>query len=80
MILCEERRIVMDVNQRSFAEAEGFRRQEKVTRRERLLAEMERAVPWARLLALIVPAYPVAGNGLRPYPLTTMLRIHLMQQ
>lgn len=25
----------MDVNQRSFAEAEGFRRQEKVTRRER---------------------------------------------
>jgi transposase, IS5 family len=80
MILCEERGIIMDVKQRSFAEAEGFRRQEKVTRRERFLAEMERAVPWARLLALIVPAYPVAGNGRRPYPLTTMLRIHLMQQ
>ena len=23
--------------------------------------------------------YPVAGNGRRPYPLATMLRVHLMQ-
>ena len=68
------------MEQRSFAEVGGFRRQEKVTRRERFLEEMERVIPWKRLEARIAPAYPVAGNGRRPYPLATMLRIHLMQQ
>lgn len=68
------------MEQRSFAEVDGFRRQEKVTRRERFLEEMERVMPWQRLEARITPAYPVAGNGRRPYPLATMLRIHLMQQ
>jgi len=37
------------MEQRSFAEARGFRRQEKVTRRERFLEEMERVMPWQRL-------------------------------
>jgi IS5 family transposase len=68
------------MQQRSFAEVGGFRRQEKVTRRERFLEEMERVMPWKRLEARIAPVYPVAGNGRRPYPLATMLRIHLMQQ
>jgi IS5 family transposase len=28
---------------------------------------------------VIEPFYPVGGNGRRPYPLSTMLRVHLMQ-
>lgn len=51
----------------------------KQTRRERFLAEMDQVVPWAGLLGLIEPFYPKAGGGRRPYPLETMLRIHLLQ-
>ena len=40
---------------------------------------MERVVPWKSLLDLIDPFYPVAGRGRHPYPLETMLRVHLMQ-
>ena len=65
--------------QRSFAEFDGFRRQNKLTRRAAMLAEMEKIVPWQRFEALIEPHYPKPGNGRRPYPLPTMLRIHLMQ-
>ncbi|WP_139829897.1 IS5 family transposase, partial [Klebsiella pneumoniae] len=36
-------------------------------------------VPWAGLLELIEPFYPKAGGGRKPYPLETMLRIHLLQ-
>ncbi len=32
------------------------------------------------MLEVIEPVYPKAGNGRRPYPLDTMLRIHCMQQ
>jgi len=35
----------------------------KVTRRKRFLAEMEAAIPWARLVALVAPHYPVSGRG-----------------
>ncbi len=31
------------------------------------------------MTAVIEPFYPKAGNGRRPYPLETMLRIHCMQ-
>lgn len=31
------------------------------------------------LLKLIEPFYPIAGRGRHPYPLDTMLRVHLMQ-
>ncbi|AHZ78270.1 Mobile element protein [Pseudomonas putida] len=51
----------------------------KQTRRERFLAEMDQVVPWAGLLELIEPFYPKAGGGRKPYPLETMLRIHLLQ-
>jgi IS5 family transposase len=40
---------------------------------------MELVVPWKSLLSLIEPCYPVAGRGRHPYPLETMLRVHLMQ-
>lgn len=32
------------------------------------------------MLAVIEPVYPKSGNGRRPYPLETMLRIHCIQQ
>src|SRR5262249_35105436 len=38
-----------------------------------------RVVPWVRLEALIEPHYPVAGKGRKPYPLSTMLRVHFLQ-
>lgn len=42
------------MSQRSFASAE-FALKKKRTRREKFLAEMERVVPWARLIAVIEP-------------------------
>jgi IS5 family transposase len=51
----------------------------KVTRRERFLAEMNAVIPWQRLLALIEPHYPKAGNGTQPLPMERMLRIYFMQ-
>ena len=60
--------------------ATDFVKKPKQTRREKFLAEMEIVVPWARLLAVIEPVYPKAGNGRRPYELPVMLRIHFMQQ
>lgn len=52
----------------------------KTTRRERFLAEMNAVIPWARLLELIAPHYPKAGNGTQPYPLERMLRVYCLQQ
>jgi Transposase and inactivated derivatives, IS5 family len=54
----------------------------KRIRRERFLAEMEAVVPWKALVDLIEPFYPKTSSkgGRPPYPLETMLRIHLLQQ
>ena len=54
----------------------------KQTKREKFLSEMEAVVPWQALIALIEPYYPKASKkgGRPPYPLATMLRIHLLQQ
>jgi len=62
----------------SFGDAEYTGKREK-TRREVFLEEMDQVVPWKSLLALIEPCYPIAGRGRHPYPLETMLRVHLMQ-
>lgn len=66
------------MDQLTFGDAD-FAGKGKKTRKERFLAEMDQVVPWSVLVRLIEPVYPVAGNGRRPYPLETMLRIHLMQ-
>lgn len=66
------------MNQLSFGDAD-FEGKGKTTRKERFLSEMEQIVPWQALIKVVEPFYPDAGNGRRPYPLTTMLRIHLMQ-
>ena len=50
------------------------------TKREAFLNEMERVVPWSRLLKLIEPYCPKAGNGRPPMPMETMLRIYFLQQ
>jgi transposase, IS5 family len=50
------------------------------TRKRVLLDEMERAVPWRELLALIAPHAPVARTGRPPFPIEAMLRIHFLQQ
>lgn len=63
------------MSQLSFSEAE-FAGKRKVTRREKFLAEMERAVPWKVFAELVEPHYPKAGKGRRPYPLEVILRIH----
>ena len=67
------------MKQMSFA-ASDYVKKPKQTRKERFLQEMELVVPWARLLSVVEPHYPKAGNGRRPYELATMLRIHFMQQ
>ena len=47
---------------------------------ERFLAEMDAVIPWARLLALIEPHYPKAGNGRQPLGVEKMLRVYFLQQ
>ena len=60
----------------------GYFDKGKKTRRERFLAEMEQAVPWVRLCALIEPHYPKgsAAGGRPPLPLERMFRIYCLQQ
>jgi IS5 family transposase len=48
------------MRQRSFASAE-YAMKKKRTRREKFLDEMERIVPWARLIGVIEPLYPRAA-------------------
>jgi len=54
----------------------------KRTRRDRFLAEMEKMVPWRALIDLIDTHYPKTNSKdwRPPYPLTTTLRIHFLQQ
>lgn len=66
-------------DQRTFAGL-AWDSKKKVTRRERFLAEMDAVIPWAELVALIHPHYPKAGQGRRPMPIRTMLRIYFLQQ
>ena len=67
------------MTQLSFATLD-HQNKKKRTKREVFLDEMDDVVPWVRLSALIAPHYPKVGNGRRPYPLETMLRIYFLQQ
>ena len=67
------------MSQRSFASAEYAMK--KRTRREKFLAEMERIVPWSRLIAVIEPLYPKSGRvGRPPIGVPKMLRMYCLQQ
>ena len=67
--------------QLSLAAGAGFERYRKPTRRELFLAEMERVVPWAELVALIEPHYPrrTKVGGRPPVGIERMLRMHFVQ-
>lgn len=52
----------------------------KRTRKREFLAEMERVVPWAALVALITLYAPEGRRGRRPFAVETMLRVDFMQQ
>jgi len=68
------------MSQRSFASAE-YAMKKKRTRREKFLGEMERIVPWARLIAVIEPLYPTSGRvGRQPIGVSRMLRMYCLQQ
>ena len=68
------------MSQRSFASAE-YAMKKKRTRREKFLSEMERVVPWARLIAVIEPLYPKSGRvGRQPIGVPRMLRMYCLQQ
>src|SRR5471030_1498368 len=43
---------------------------------QRFLAEMEKVVPWSRLLSVIKPYYPKGERGRPPIGLERMLRKH----
>lgn len=59
----------------------GVRQQEKLTRRERFLAEIEAATPWPALVAALLPYYPKGdGRGRPPMGLERMLRMYIAQQ
>src|SRR3982751_2864501 len=58
----------------------GFAIKTKVTRRAQFLAEMDKVVPWPRLLAVVDPHYRVAEQGRPRPPVERMLRIYFMQQ
>jgi IS5 family transposase len=66
-------------NQTSFAQAEHAAKKKR-TRRDRFLCEMEKVVPWARLVALITPFYPKGERGRPPMGVERMLRVYFLQQ
>jgi IS5 family transposase len=52
----------------------------KTIRSEQFLQEMDRIIPWERLVKLIEPHYPKEGNGRKPMDLLLMLRLYCLQQ
>lgn len=66
-------------NQMSFAQSE-YAGKKKRTRREKFLGDMERVVPWGRLVVLIEPSYPRGQRGRPPIGIERMLRIYFLQQ
>lgn len=67
------------MKQQTFAEG-SFELHAKPTRRAAFLAEMERVVPWAELVAVIAPHYPKGEGGRPTVGLERMLRIYFLQQ
>ena len=65
-------------DQPTFADLDYEHKRHK-TRRERFLEQLEALAPWERLEQRILPHYPKAGRGRRPYPLSVMLRVHVVQ-
>jgi IS5 family transposase len=58
----------------------AYDNKKKKTRREKFLEEMDRVIPWERLLKIVRHRYPKKGNGRQPMPVDRMLRIYFLQQ
>lgn len=67
------------MQQRGFSDL-AYDHKKKVTRKERFLGEMDKLLPWKKLLRPIVRRYPKGEQGRRPTPPEVMLRIYFMQQ
>jgi IS5 family transposase len=65
--------------QTSFSELE-YAAKKKLTRRDRFLAEIEAATPWAQLVAVIEPHYPKGERGRPPIGVERMLRMYIAQK
>ena len=65
--------------QSSFTQVE-YRAKKKLTRRERFLSEMEKLMPWERLVGVIAPFYPKGERGRPPMGIEKMLRVYFLQQ
>ena len=64
--------------QPSFADLD-YQGKRRKTRREEFLERMDSLVPWQRLEERIRPHYFRAQRGRRPYALSVMLRVHIVQ-
>ena len=65
-------------DQPSFADLE-YQGKNRRTRREVFLERMESLVPWEKLEGRIRPHYFSSERGRRPYSLSVMLRVHIVQ-
>jgi len=63
----------------SFAQAE-YAGKKRITRKEKFLGEMDKLMPWARLVGVIEPHYPKGERGRPPVGIGRMLRIYFLQQ
>ncbi len=68
------------MRQLSLAETGYLPKTGKQTRNAVFLVGMDTMVPWLSLEALIAPYYPKKGNGRPPMSLSTILRIHFLEQ
>ena len=67
------------MHQMSLAQQAEFQRFAKKSRPERFLEEMDVAMPWAELLALVEPHYPKGEQGRKPMGFSIMLRLYFVQ-
>ena len=65
-------------DQPTFADLD-YQVKKRKTRREEFLEKMDELVPWPRLEERIRPQYFRGHRGRRPYPLSVMLRVHIVQ-
>jgi transposase, IS5 family len=68
------------MRQQTFSQQGSFEKYSRKSRRELFLDEMERIVPWSRLVGLVGPHYPKGENGRPPIGLERMLRLYFLQQ
>jgi transposase, IS5 family len=66
--------------QQTLASQASFEKYGRKSKRELFLDEMNAVLPWSRLLGLVEPYYPKAGNGRQPVGLSIMLRTYFLQQ